>query len=167
MLSGVRSVLLSVALLLAGCGYKAAGPEATSRPGVETVAVPVVANATNRRDLTDPLTAALVRQIQARTAYEVADAGDADSLLEVTVVDADLRTLGRDRATGLPEQQQLAVTVDLRWTDLRTGRELLAIEGLEQTADFLPTLGEGEFVARQDAAERLAGGIVDELGDRW
>ena len=160
-------IMLLLVLVLAGCGYRAVGPGGERREGIASVAVPVVANGTDSRDLGDPLTAALVREIESRTPYRVADAARADTLLEVTIVAADFDTFDRDRRTGLPNRRSLRLVADFAWTDLRTGRELLAVDGFAQTAAQYPTLGEGEFVAEQQAAEELARGIVDELAARW
>jgi hypothetical protein len=160
-------LLALVALSAAGCGYHAIGYEGLSRQDVETVAVPVVANATFDRGMSEPLTAAVVREVEARTPYRIADASFADTLLEVTITGSSVGTLSRDDRTGFPEQQTLALTVDFVWTDLRTGRELLAVEGFTQTADYFATLGEGRSVPRREAAQRLAEGIVDELSGRW
>jgi hypothetical protein len=40
-------------------------------------------------------------------------------------------------------------------------------KNFQQTASFYPTLGEGEFVGAQDAIEKLALGIVQEMQADW
>ncbi|MEL7237707.1 MAG: LPS assembly lipoprotein LptE, partial [Planctomycetota bacterium] len=127
----------------------------------------VVANATFERGDSEQLTGALVNRIEARTPYRVADVSQADTLLEVTITDANRRTVSRGRATGLPDQQLYVVTADFTWTDLRTGETLVRRENVEQVAEVYPTLGEGQFFASQAAAEALATGIVEALGSTW
>ena len=59
------------------------------------------------------------------------------------------------------------MTVNFRWKDLRSGRILLERRNYQQTAPFYGTVGEGEFVGRQSAIERLALAIVQEMQADW
>ena len=164
----LRHLALLFALLAAsGCGYRLVGPQGLYRSDVKTVAVPTVGNETFYRADTERLTDALVKAVQAKTPYRIAPAADADTLLEVTITDVDRRTTSRNRRTAVPEEQLYVVRVDLTWKDLRTGKTLTRIEGLEQTSTQYATLGEGQFIASQSAAEQLADGIVEEIGGTW
>lgn len=160
----LASLMLAV---LAGCGYRAVGYDALYRQDVQTVAVPVVSSTVYDPDLTDALTAALVREIEASTPYRVADVGFADTILAVELESVGIRGLSRSRATGLPEQQLLTVTSNFTWRDVRSGKELLRVDNFVQTAQQFPTLGEGRFTPTQESADELAAGIVDELARRW
>jgi hypothetical protein len=167
----MRAVLLVVALLVGGCGYRAIGVDGVHREDVQTVAVPAVALQPmgESADLETPqaLTAALVRRIEEATPYRVAPPARADSRLRVTLVRSDVRARSRDRTSGLPSRVQRELRAEVVWTDLRDGRQLLELRNFGQSATRYPTLGEDAFVTRRVAAERLAAAIVDEMGRRW
>jgi hypothetical protein len=57
--------------------------------------------------------------------------------------------------------------VNFTWKDLRSGKILVQRTNFEQTATYYPSLGEGEYVGEQSAAESLAAGIVHELEAAW
>lgn len=152
---------------LAGCGYRVAGGRELYPDGIATVAIPTVANETHHRGSTEQLTAALVGHLESRTPYRVESTSRADAVLEVTITDIRRRTTSRDRGTALPEEQLLVVLADVLWKDLRNGTVLLRLDNFEQTAALYPTLGESDFFASQEAAEQLAMGIVEAMGDDW
>jgi len=72
-----------------------------------------------------------------------------------------------DDTMAVLECLELVITVDLTWKDLRTGKILLQRRGLQQDATFHPPLGEGEFVGAQQAIERVALVIVQEMQADW
>ncbi|HEV8379195.1 MAG TPA: hypothetical protein VGP99_10125, partial [Tepidisphaeraceae bacterium] len=75
--------------------------------------------------------------------------------------------LSRDFQTNQPREQEMVITVDLIWKDLRTGKILLQRHGLQQEGVFHPPLGEGEFTGSQQAIERFALAIVQEMQADW
>lgn len=160
-------IMLLILCAAGGCGYRLTGQSGLYRDDVETVFVPTVLNRTFARDDAAQLTDALVRQIATRTPYRVADAGLADTALEVTITEIRRATTSRDRFTALPNEQLYVVVIDFTWKDLRSGKTLVSREHFEQTAATYPTLGEGEFHASQEAAEALAAGIIEELTANW
>lgn len=161
-------VMLTLLLCtLGGCGYRVTGQTGLYRDDVKTVFVPTVLNRTFSRSDSAQLTDALARQLETRTPYRVADAGTADTSLEVTITQVRRATTSRDRFTALPNEQLYVVVADFTWKDLRTGRILVSREHFEQTAATYATLGEGQFHASQEAAEALAAGIIEELTANW
>ena len=76
-------------------------------------------------------------------------------------------TLSKDFYTNEPREQQVVITVDLTWKDLRTGKILLQRHGLQQEGVYHPPLGEGEFAGTQQAIERFALVIVQEMQADW
>jgi hypothetical protein len=164
-------------MLLAGCGYK--GGEAASgeddgyhwqslyRDDVQTVAVPIFTTTSFDRGAEFGLSAAVVKQIEANTPYKVVPATRADTVLEGQIVEVKANTLSTNRNSGIPQEQLMALTVDFTWKDLRTGRVLVERRNFEQTAPFYPTLGEGRTTGRQQAIEKLALAIVQELQADW
>lgn len=167
----MRRAAIALALvlgsMLAGCGYRLAGSSALYPAGIDTVAIPTVTNETFHRGNTAQLTAALVGQLEARTPYRVESLARADSVLEVTITDIRRRTTSRNLDTSLPHEQLYIVLADVVWKDLRSGQVLMRLANFEQTAALYPTLGESDFLASQEAAEQLALGIVEAMGDDW
>jgi hypothetical protein len=145
-------------------GYKWSG---LYRPDVRTVAVPIFTSTSFDRGVEMALSKAVVNHLEATTPYKVAPRERADTVLEGQVVDVAVSPLSTDRNAGIPQEQMLSLTVDFTWKDLRSGQILVQRRGFAQTATYYPTLGEGRFVGRQQAVEKLAIGIVQELQTDW
>jgi hypothetical protein len=170
--------LLSV-LALTGCGYDQSGANydkpsksgyqwhSLYREDVQTVAVPVFTTKDFRRGVEFKLSKAVVNQLEAHSPYKVVARERADTVLEGEISKVDVSTLSRSFVEGVPQEQLMVVTVNFLWKDLRTGRILMQRKNFQQTASFYPTLGEGEFVGAQDAIEKLALGIVQEMQADW
>ena len=170
-----RPLLLGILTLLTGCGYSSVGSEPVGgyqwrslyREDVKTVAVPIFASRDFHRGVEFSLTKALVTQLEAHSPYKVVPRERADTILEGEVISVKLDTLSSDSRTAIPQEQIYAVTVNFTWKDLRTGRILVERRNFQQTTPYYPTLGEGQFVGSQQAVERLALGIVQELQADW
>jgi hypothetical protein len=171
-------LLPSSFILLPGCGYQHSGSLDTTgnsnykwaslyREDISTVAVPIFTNKDFRRGVEFGLTSAVIKQMEAHSPYRVASRDRADTILEGEIESVDLGTLSRDVRTNIPQEQLYTMTVNFRWKDLRSGRILLERRNYQQTAPFYSTLGEGEFVGRQSAIERLALAIVQEMQADW
>ena len=160
-------VFLLILLFSSGCGYRAVSAGDVYRGNIQSIAVPVVQTTFHDPQRVETVTAALVKEIEARTPYRVRDAAYADTLLKVSIDRSRLRGLSRNRSPGLPEQQARQLSATFTWSDLRDGGELLYVENFEQSSRQYPTLGEGRFIGTQQAAEEIASGIVDELQRRW
>jgi hypothetical protein len=166
-------------LLATGCGYHQnndveAGQQAGNykwsslfREDISTVSVPVFENKDFRRGIEFQLTNALVKQMEAKTPYRVAPREKADTILEGEIISTDLNTLSRDVRTAVPQEQLYTVTINFRWTDLRSGKIILERRNFQQTANFYGTVGEGEFVGSQNAMEKLALEIVNQMEADW
>lgn len=165
-------------MLLAGCSYNQAGSDRNEsgtayrwnslyRQDVASVAVPVFTNRSFRRGVEMRLTQAFVKQLEAQTPYKVVPRERADTVIEGEITDVEVNTLYRDFRTSLPREQQLTMRVDFVWKDLRTGRILAQRTGLEHNGVFYPTIGESGFVGSQQAIERFAVLIVQEMQADW
>ena len=174
--------IFAVALALlgvGGCGYKNGGGgggggdaggyhwSSVYRDDIRTVAVPIFKSNVFQRGIEFSLSKALVSQIEANTPYKVVPRERADTILEGEIVGVRVDTLSADRLSAIPQEQLLDIIVDFTWKDLRTGRILVERRGVEQTASFYPTLGEGRATGTQAASERLALAIVQELQADW
>jgi hypothetical protein len=171
-------LVLGILLPLAGCGYSQSGGENNKqqsgyhwnslyREDIQTVAIPIFSTKDYRRGIEFRLTEAVIKQLELHAPYKVVPKERADTILEGQVTSVRVGTLSRDFQTNLPREQEMVITVDLTWKDLRTGKILLQRHGLQQDAVFNPPLGEGEFVGAQQGIERLALVIVQEMQADW
>jgi hypothetical protein len=173
---------LLAALALSGCGYQQSGKytgtgdpdtehgyrwQSLYRQDVQTVAVPIFTNKSFNRGSEFKLSRAVVQQIEARTPYKVVDRSQADTILEGEISQVRTNTVSLDPRTVLPQEQLLTVTVNFTWKDLRTGRVLCQRKAFEQSVTFYPSLGESTTIGTENATDRLAIGIVQELQADW
>jgi hypothetical protein len=167
-----------VLLFLTSCGYQQQGVyDRNQMPGyqwhslyredVQTVAVPVFINTSYRRGVEFNLSKAVIQDIETHTPYKVVSSEKADTILEGEISSVSLTTLTTNLDTNLPQEQSITLKVNFTWKNLRTGQVLVARQDFEQKASFFPTLGEGTFVGSQDAVERLALAIVNEMQADW
>jgi hypothetical protein len=174
------SSILPLFLLLAltGCGYQQQGVyDGNQMPGyqwhslyredIQTVAVPVFVNTSYRRGMELSLSKAVIQDIETHTPYKVVSADKADTILEGEISSVALNTLTNGLYTALPQEQSITMKVNFRWKNLRTGQILVERRDFEQKASFFPTLGESTFVGSQDAVEKLAMAIVNEMEADW
>lgn len=165
--------------MISGCGYEQSGAEPKSpsstgykwrslyRQDIRTVAVPIFTNKDFRRGVEFRLSKAVINELEANTPYKVAPRERADTILEGEITDVRVDTISNDHDLAIPQEQLMTLVVNFVWKDLRNGQILVERQGFEQTAPYYPTLGEGEFVGSQQAIERLAIGIVQELQADW
>lgn len=148
----------------AGYGYAQLYPE-----GYATVAVPVFENQTFERGVAYDLTEAVIKEIEQRTPYKVADADRADTLLRGTVTGVQRRQLSRTPVGGLPQEIEVEVTIDFEWEDLRRGGTLVSRRGFTSVGRYIPTqpLGEDFSQGRQAAADRAARDVVEAMRSPW
>jgi hypothetical protein len=151
-------------LALAGCGYQWHTPY---REDIKTVAVPVFVNRTYQRGLEVSLSRAVVEDIETHTPYKVVSKEEADTILEGEITSSSLATIGVDPQTNLPREQEFNVQVSFTWKNLRTGQIMVQRKNFEEKSSYFPTLGEDPSVGSQDAVEKLALSIVQELQADW
>ena len=174
----LQIIFATLAMTLAGCGYNQSGGSNNKLEGgykwnslyredIQTVAVPIFTTKDFRRGVEFRLTEAVIKQLELHAPYKVVPKDRADSILEGEVVAVSVGTISKDFQTNLPREQQLVVQIDFVWKDLRTGRILAQRKGLQGTTTFYPSLGEGEFVGSQQAIERLALTIIQEMQADW
>ena len=163
---------LSAAVGLAGCAADPTMGWSTASawpPNIRTVAVNLPDNATYNRDFDFEFLDALVKEIEARTPYKVTAPDRADTILTGRIRRVDHEQLSKSSLTGLSEEVTVRVTIDLTWTDLRTGETLLELESFSSQSLFVPSnptrepIELGEF----GVAQRLASDIVSEMQADW
>jgi hypothetical protein len=136
-----RTVLILGAKLaglaaLAGCqgsgsflGYRF-GSAALYDTNIKTIYVPTFNNrafqTTPFRGLEVDITRAVVREIGTKTPYRiVSDCERADTELKGVVIAIGKNILNRNQQ-NLPREEEIVITVDVLWRDLRTGKNLSA-----------------------------------------
>jgi hypothetical protein len=167
---------LSLLLFCSGCGYQQSGSMANAngyqwrtlyRDDVKTVAVPIFTNRTYYRGAEFMLSKAVVNQLEGQSPYKVVPRERADTILTGQVDRVVVHTTSESFLNGLPQDQLYVIIVSFTWKDLRTGKILVERHDFEQTAPWYPTLGEGQRVAQEEAIEKLALAIVQEMQSDW
>lgn len=174
-----RGLLLTALLgLLAGCGYQASGdfdPDVNQRyqwkslyrTDFQTVAVPIFTTRSFDRGVETRLSSAVIKQIEQRTPYKVVARDRAETVLEGEIEDVEVNTISQSPIVVIPQEQQLTIRCSFTWKEIKTGRILVERKGFSQSVAFYPTLGEGRFVGTQDAVEKLAVAMVQQLEAEW
>ena len=137
--------------------------------------VPTFTSDSFRRDFGERLTEAVHREIQLRTPYRLATAGQgADTRLvgHISEVRKDLIT-----ETQFDDGRELQVLIALtvRWEDVRTGRviseQVVPIgppgTDLISLASFAPELGQSRATAEQQALDTLARQVIGLMEAPW
>lgn len=153
-------VLLVASFTLYGCGYK---PYRLTAVGdVQTIFVPIFENYSFRRGYEFQLTAAVIEQIQRESTLRVTSRDDAQSELQVSIIEYREPVLLEDAEDQVLEAEA-NVTVRMVWRDLRNGNLIMKEDSLQVAAPFVVPLGGDEPTARQEAFRRMAEVIVDSM----
>jgi hypothetical protein len=162
------------ALALAGCasdptqGY-AIGTGSSFSRDVRTVHVPIFQNPTYAKGLEFELTDAVIKEIQRTTPWKVSSASAADTVLEGSITDADLRKLSTQRDSGVVQEQAVGLTVSFAFRDTRSGKTLVGRDRFSASEVFVPAnpVKERLEVGENAVIQRMARDIVAELRSSW
>jgi outer membrane lipopolysaccharide assembly protein LptE/RlpB len=109
----IRWLFLALLPMLTGCGYHTAGHVVTIPQDVQTIAIPVFVNQTQTYKIEQRLTAAVVKEMLARTHYHiVSEPADADATLRGVVLSTDTSPLTYNTQTG--QVSSILVTVSMK-----------------------------------------------------
>jgi len=147
-----------------GCGYS---NSPLHRKTVRTVYVEMFQSKEFRRGIEFQLTEALRKQIERGTPYKNAAREKADTILSGEVLEWREATIGRDPFTALPRETAGTLAVRYRWQDMRTGKLLRDRPRFVTTIQYVRPVGEKVFQAREDAANKLARRIVNDMETDW
>ena len=159
-----------LALGVAGCGYSTDRPFPTAGEDgqpIRTIAVEIFESKEFRRGLELQLAEALMKRIEAETPYRLASRERADTLLTGEVKEVRQATIGRDFRHNRPRETAATVVIAFAWKDLRTGRALVERPNFIQTVDYVRPLGEDFYDASQEAMDKLAERMVEQLEADW
>jgi hypothetical protein len=163
-LAAIALACLLASLPAAGCSY-------TTRSLVDesyqTVAIPIFANDTPRRDLEIEVTRAVVEEMQARTHLRVVPEGDSpDLVLRGTLHEVDEQGVSRRKFQRIREQD-VFVTAEVTVENRRTGKDLVPKRLVTEREAFVPVIGEDVRTAREEAVRALAERVVRTLESSW
>ena len=156
-------VVLAVAAL-SGCGYTTKRPFPES---VRTVYVDMFQSKEFRREIEMRLTEAVRKRIDMDTDYRNAPRDRADTVLTGEVKEFRVTAIADSFLTGLPREEIGQLIVSFRWKDIRTGKILAENPNLIQSASYVPSLGETEFVGLSKAINDMAERIVESMETTW
>jgi hypothetical protein len=147
-------------------GYAATTPYPTK---YRSVALSVFRNQSYMRGFEQDLADALVKQVEQSTPYKVRSEASADTAMRGTITAVELVELSKDPATGLANEMMVRVRVDFEWVDLRTGERIVAKEGVESSALFVPSYPAREplELGRFAAVQQLANDLVAAMQSKW
>lgn len=165
-------ILTTLALTISACSTDPSRGYAfgqTYDDSVRTVAVPIFDNLTQSRELEVTLTNAIIKQIQTRTPWRIAESTGADTILRGSLDGVSLTPLSRIPGVGYVQEQAVTLTVSYQWRDNRTGEVLSGRKRFGASATFIPSAGGNERLehAEREAIEELASEIVSQLRSRW
>jgi len=121
------------------------------------------------RNIEFMLTDALIKQVQARTPYDILDDTHADTMLTGTINRISLRTISQSRTTGLDNEVLITATIDFEWLNLGTGKRILGRKNFSTSALFVPSQPSSEPIEMGQFAlvQQLSSDIVDQLQAAW
>jgi len=171
MISKVSVISMLIFVLSACASHPSEGWTigSTFDTNIKTVAVPVVQNNSFDREVGYLLTNALIREIETRTPWRVADETTADTLLEVTITGVDMRALSQSRLTRLDQEMAVQITTDWTWERLDDNQTITGWDGMGTSGLFFPSnpLSEPVELGRLQSVDLMAKAIVDRMAEAW
>lgn len=163
---------LAGVMALIGCSHIDPSTGYTSkslyRCDIKTVCVEMFRSQSFRRGIEFELTRALVGQLELHSPYKVvSDRSKADTVLYGTINGVSERVLHQQRELDRPLENQMVLTVDVTWKDLRSGKMLLDNQRLAVTGDYVVLLGGGSRSAIRQASNEMAVRIVEAMETPW
>jgi hypothetical protein len=156
-----------------GCASYQLGAPSLYRRDIQTVHVPVFRSDSYRRQLGEWLTEAVVKEIELKTPYKIANATDADSVLDGRIVSETKRVLAENR-DDIPRNIETSLVVNVTWQSPQGDllRPTLSIPlppllQVGQAANFIPEAGQSGASSQQRAIRQLAEQIVEQMEYPW
>jgi hypothetical protein len=162
--------LLSLCLVLSSCaGYHLGSQKPAHLAGVAKLAVPTFENQTLEPRLSSVVTNALIKQIQADGSYQIVSKDEAEAVLEGVIVSTNRSQFRSARQNVLRTSQlQMNLTANFTIRDTASGRPLHtgASTGLSYVI-LGSNVQNSEAQAMDDAAQRLASNLANEISEGW
>ncbi|MBT5136612.1 MAG: hypothetical protein HOK75_05835 [Phycisphaerae bacterium] len=169
----IRILLLTcIAIACAGCsndptmGYSSSSLYATQ---FKSVSIPIFGNESMEREIEFMLTDAVIKEVEARTPYQISSDQYADTTLTGTIQSVTLKTISQSQTTRLDNEMLIIVVMDFEWTDLTSGRRIVGRKNFTASALFIPSAPSSEPIEMGKFAvvQLLASDIVDQMQASW
>ncbi len=149
----IRTILaLAAALCVAGCGYSLQG---NLPDHIKSVAVPVFRNRTTEPGVESTISSAVVNAFTTNGKLRVVSLDAADSMLEGEIIGFEVQSLAFDSRLNL-RSYRLAVTMNVRFRDLKKSAMLWEQQGLREVVDFQVAGQVADTVSREEGAVKQA-----------
>lgn len=162
--------LLSLCLVLSSCaGYHLGGQKPKHLAGITKLAVPTFENQTLEPRLSSVVTNALIKQIQMDGSYQIVSKDDAEAVLEGVILSTNRSQFRSVRQNVLRTSQlQMFLTASFTIRDTASGRPLHTGNSSGLTYVILgANVQNSEAQALDDAAQRLASNLANEISEGW
>ncbi len=163
-------VLAPLCLLFSGCaGYTLGGQKPAHLRNVTKIAVPTFENLTLEPRLAVLVTNAVIKQLQNHGSYQIVSKGEADAVLEGKIQTISRSQFRSDRNNILRSSQILA-TLSSSYIIKETGSGTVLHNGNVFADSYIildANLQLSETQLLEDAAQRLAYSLADEVSEGW
>ncbi len=159
---------LVVLAILTGCRYTFSP---NLPPGIESVAVPTIANNTFEYGIEQELTGAIIEELLTNSPLTVSSEEEADSLLLVTITSYRTRAVAYDVEEEV-KKRELIVELEVIFRDLDAKRDLWRDTSFDERVTYydIKTAGGGtetEEEAYTELVNLLAQRVVDRIVEGW
>lgn len=115
------------------------------------------------------LTDAVVKEVEARTPYQILSDQYADTTLTGTIRTVKLKTISQSQVTRLDNEMLITVLMDFEWTNLKSGGRIVGRKNFSASALFIPSAPSSEPIEMGKFAvvQQLASDIVDQMQSSW
>jgi hypothetical protein len=165
-----RFFALAALLTLTSCaGYHLGGQKPSHLQGVTKLAVPTFDNQTLEPRLASVVTNSLIKQIQTDGSYQIVSKEDADAVLQGTITRVERSQFRSFRQNVLRTAQlQMRLTLNYMIKDTASGRAIHKGTSSAITYVILDSnVQNSEAQALDDAAQRLATNVANEISEGW
>jgi outer membrane lipopolysaccharide assembly protein LptE/RlpB len=163
------ALLLSVLLVLSGCGYKLGEIRPTPMRSVRTLAVPTFKNNTYESRIEVLFADTLVKQLQQDGTYQIVNTAQADAIVNCTIESIERGSL-RSVQSNVLATSEFSLIVNARYevVDQRTG--IILMQGTAQGRTSFFSGNDLQTLERQglsNAAADLSQNIATRLTEGW
>jgi len=138
------------------------------RTDVKTVFVEMFQSDSFEREIEYELTRAICEQLELCSPFKVVgNRHKADTILYGTIRNVSAAVLTQQRDLGRPLQNQVVLTAEATWKDLRTDRLLMDNRKFKINADYAVLAAAGRGSALKQAANEMALTIVQTMEKPW
>ncbi len=166
----LRLLALATLLALTSCaGYHLGGQKPSHLQGISKLAVPTFDNQTLEPRLSSVVTNSLIKQIQTDGSYQIVTKDNAEAIFEGTITRVDRSQFRSFRQNVLRTAQlQMRLTLNYTIKDAASGRPIH--KGTSSAISYVildSNIQNSEAQALDDAAQRLATNVANEISEGW